>query len=102
MKAKKHSGQLIQRLAPFWMAFGVILTVLVALVCAELLYNATRDGGLSLLLFAVVAVLGFFLAWASAQLLRGFGELVQYTAESAAYLESIAASEANSPKEPET
>ncbi|MCC8059452.1 MAG: hypothetical protein LIO81_01195 [Clostridiales bacterium] len=82
MKMKKNSGDDIQALASIMMAIGVVISGIIAFG----LYKLDDDfTGVSIVVFLI----GCFLSWASTVIIRGFGELVQYTAEAATYLEAL-------------
>lgn len=87
---KKHSGKKIQKLA---MAFLSVMTIIAAAAAIAVIVLMKEHGevtALGLLVGFVVFGLGYFLGWAAAQLLQGFAELVENSAETASYSRILA------------
>lgn len=88
MNIKENSGENIQAISKLMMIMGIILSLLVAVFVSRTAYEITDfESGMCAFVGFIVFGIGCFFSWATAQIIRGFGELVEYTAEAATYLE---------------
>lgn len=92
MKIKPNSGGIIKGIAETikWIGYiGFSLLFVLIFFLAPLFLR--WDFGVAFFVGLLVLGVGCLISWLSTRLLQGFGELVQYTAEAASYLEHIAA-----------
>ncbi len=90
IKPKENSGKHIQGIATVILVVGILFSLLSANFIGHVAYEMTdMETGGRILLIAILLTAGIALSWVLSQLVRGFGELVEYTAESSAYLEAM-------------
>ncbi|MCD7784840.1 MAG: hypothetical protein LUH18_04575 [Oscillospiraceae bacterium] len=88
---KENSGKIIKTIAMIVLVMGVVISVGSGIAPLAVLGGMLGGVGFALgfVAFIVVAGLGSLSAWITSTFIRGFGEIVLYTAESATYLEAI-------------
>ncbi|MCD8106722.1 MAG: hypothetical protein LUE20_02005 [Oscillospiraceae bacterium] len=84
---KQNCGKSIQGVANVIFAIGVVIAVIEGIIVLAIAIRLDEIG-IGFALCAVVVGVGCLISWVSTLLLRGFGELVWYTAENATYLEA--------------
>ncbi len=89
VKIKTNSGKAIQGISAAIMLIGVLFSLLLAGMVGIVVLDITDEGVVGFLLGAVVFTIGCLLSWIETRVLRGFGEIVEYTAETAVYLEFL-------------
>lgn len=88
MKIKENSGKNIQAISTLMMLMGIISSLLVAVFVGRIAYEITDlESGMCAFVGFIVFGIGCFFSWATTQIIRGFGELVEYVAEATTYLE---------------
>lgn len=90
MKIKSNSGGIIKGIAETikWIGYiGFSLLFVLIFFLAPLFLR--WDFGVAFFVGLLVLGVGCLISWLSTRLLQGFGELVQYTAETASYLEAF-------------
>ncbi|MCC8196744.1 MAG: zinc finger Ran-binding domain-containing protein [Ruminococcus sp.] len=85
---KSNSGDSIKNVASAVLGIGIFVSFVAGCVPA-VTFSKLGRGGVAALLFVLILVGGSLIAGVIYVFLNGFGEIVQYTAESATYLETI-------------
>lgn len=91
MGIKPNSGAVIQGIAKVFMWIGIVGSAILAMSAG--LAVGSSNVLLGLLIGVVIIGIGALISWLSTRLLQGFGELVQYAAETASYLKVLAAAQ---------
>lgn len=85
MKVKPNSGPAIKGIASAIMWIGCISAILFFVILVFFQYELD----VAFVTASIVFGVGCLISWLSTRLLYGFGELVQFTAETATYLEAL-------------
>ncbi len=84
---KENSGGAIKIIAIVVLIAGIIASILVSANAYNALSWYDEDKAVSSLIIALLV--GILISWVIYKLIYGYGELIEYTAENATYLENI-------------
>lgn len=90
VEIKHNSGKAIQGIAIVIMLIGMLSSLLFAIMIGGAVSNipGMEEAG-GVLIGVLVFTVGCLLSWIGTRMLKGFGEIVEYTAETATYLEYL-------------
>ena len=90
VEIKSHSGKVIQGISTIILLIGTISALLLAIMVGTIISSITDLEEVGVFLCGtVVFAIGVLFAWIGTRIIRGFGEVVENTAEIATYLKLL-------------